>query len=275
MRTSQKIHLVVIDPQNDFMDQPSAALRVAGATADMQRLAAFVHTFGDRLEDIHVTMDSHQIVDIAHPAWWKDAQGNSPAPYTIITVDDIETSIWTTRDPRARARSLEYAKALATGGKYQLMIWPPHCLIGSVGHAIQPDLEQALRAWCEKEFAMIDFVTKGTNPYTEHYGGLMAEVPDASDPSTQLNVRLIETLQQADVILIAGEALSHCVKETLNQIVDNIGAEHLQKIQIMTDCTSPVAAVHGGPDFPAIAQQWVTDMQKKGVLLTTSTTFFN
>ena len=30
--------LLMIDPQNDFMDVPCAALPVAGAAADMQRL---------------------------------------------------------------------------------------------------------------------------------------------------------------------------------------------------------------------------------------------
>ena len=113
------------------------------------------------------------------------------------------------------------------------------------------------------------------SPYTEHYGGLLAEVPDSQDPSTQLNTHLLQTLQEADIILIAGEALSHCVKETLDQIADNIGPEHVKKIQILTDCTSPVPAAPGGPDFPVIAQQWLKDIQKRGVQLTTTTSFFN
>jgi nicotinamidase/pyrazinamidase len=276
MKKTTKIHLLVIDPQNDFMDQSGAALPVTGATLDMQRLALFIRTFGDRLADIHVTLDSHQIVAIFHPAWWRNSKGESPAPYTIITSDDIEASIWTTRDPNMRKRSLEYVKALeATGKNYMLMIWPPHCLIGTLGHAVQKDLMDALVEWQTKEFATVDFVTKGTNPYTEHYGGLMAEVADPTDQHTLLNSRLLETLQEADIILIAGEALSHCVKETLNQILDNIGAEHLKKIQILTDCTSPVPKVGNGPDFPAISKLWVAEVQKKGVQLTSSTTFFN
>ena len=96
-----------------------------------------------------------------------------------------------------------------------------------------------------------------------------------------MNTKLLSILQQADVILIAGEALSHCVKETINQIADNIGDEHIKKIQILTDATSPVAAAKDAqgnllsPDFPAIAQEWLRDIQKRGVQLTTTTTFFN
>ena len=37
-----KIHLVAIDPQNDFC-RPDGALSVPGASADMDRLALLVH----------------------------------------------------------------------------------------------------------------------------------------------------------------------------------------------------------------------------------------
>lgn len=271
----RKVHLLVIDPQNDFMDLPGSALPVTGANDDMNRLADFVNKHGDKLEDIHVTMDSHQRVDIAHPTWWKDATGKQVQSFTLITSSDIEAGIYSTRDPRQRQRSLDYVKQLESTGKKVLFIWPAHCCIGTWGHGIQENMMNALLGWQEKQYAMVDFVTKGTNPYTEHYGALMAEVPDAEDPSTQLNTRLLEVLQTADEILIGGEALSHCVMETLNQIVDNIGDEHVAKINIMTDATSPVGHNPGGPDFPAIAQAWLKDIQKKGVRVTTTTTYFN
>ena len=272
---STKVHLVIIDPQNDFMDSPQSALPVAGANADMDRLAEFIRTNGKKLEDIHVTLDSHQVVDIAHPAWWRKADGTMVDAWTLIKADDIEAGIYTPRDKNQYKRSLEYARQLEKTGKYILIIWPEHCRIGTWGHGVQENLMSALLDWQRNEFAMVDFVTKGTNPYTEHYGGLQAEVPDATDPSTQLNTKLLQTLQTADIILIAGEALSHCVKETINQIADNIGEEHIKKIQILTDATSPVAKAAGTPDFPAIAQQWLHDIQQRGVQVTTTTTFFN
>lgn len=273
MRT-KKIHLVIIDPQNDFMDSPKSALPVTGANVDMDRLAAFIRSHGHRLEDIHVTLDSHQVVDIAHPSWWRDAQGNSVTPFTLIKADDIRAGIYVPRDPGQLKRSLAYAEALEKTGKYMLFIWPEHCLIGTWGHAIQENLATALTQWQRDEFAQVDYVTKGSNPFTEHYGGLMAEVPDPNDPTTQLNTGLISTLQTADIILIAGEALSHCVKETIDQIVDNIGTDHIGKLVILTDATSPVPQAPGGPDFPAIAATWLTDVQKRGVQVSTTTSFF-
>jgi nicotinamidase/pyrazinamidase len=170
---------------------------------------------------------------------------------------------------------LGYTKALEATGKYLLMIWPEHCLIGSAGHAVHPDLFSALVAWEKKRFANIDFVTKGVNPFTEHFGGLMAEVPLASDPSTGLNTKLLEVLQSADIVAVAGEALSHCVLTTVTQIADNIGEDHVKKFHILTDCTSPVPAVPNGPDFPAIGKQWLKDMEKRGMTLTTSEEFLS
>ena len=74
-RTTQ---LLVIDPQNDFCDLPATycpagnapSLPVAGAHADMQRLAAFIRTQGHQLDAITVTLDSHQRFDIANPDFW-------------------------------------------------------------------------------------------------------------------------------------------------------------------------------------------------------------
>jgi nicotinamidase/pyrazinamidase len=80
-------------------------------------------------------------------------------------------------------------------------------------------------------------------------------------------------LQEADIIGIAGEASSHCVATTIQQIVDNIGDQHLPKIHILTDCMSPVPQTPGAPDFPAIAQKFLKDMEARGLVLTTSDAF--
>jgi nicotinamidase-related amidase len=267
------VQLVVIDPQNDFMDLPNSALPVPGAVEDMQRVAAFVDRVGPKLDDIHVTLDSHRLIDIAHPAWWVDVEGNMPAPFTIISLDDVRAGVWVPRNPAFRVRTMDYVEQLEAGGKYPLCIWPPHCLIGTWGHNVQEDLNTALQRWSEKEFAMVDYVTKGSNPWTEHYGALMAEVPDPADPSTALNADFLQMLADADMVAIAGEALSHCVKETVTQIADNIGDEQIKKFYILTDCCSPVPAVPGGPDFPQIAQDWLREMERRGMNLTTSVDF--
>ena len=68
------VHLLVIDPQNDFCD-PNGSLFVPGADEDMKRLGGFIERVKDKLNDIHVTLDCHRKVDIAHPIWWRDSSG--------------------------------------------------------------------------------------------------------------------------------------------------------------------------------------------------------
>lgn len=270
-----RIELVIIDPQNDFMDTAVASLPVPGATEDMKRLATMIDRIGSKLEDIHVTLDSHRVIDVAHPGMWRNENGDYPNPFTVISVDDIDNSIWVPRNPAFRARLLDYARTLERQGNYPLMVWPEHCLIGSVGHNVQSDLAAALQRWERKEFANVDYVTKGTNTFTEHYGALMAEVPDPEDPATQLNGRFLDMLAEADMIAVAGEALSHCVKSTVSQIADNIGPEHVKKFYILTDASSPVPMVPGGPDFPAIANAWLKDMEARGMKLMTTDAFLS
>lgn len=288
MGKNLKVHLVIIDGQNDFMGNDdgtpysvklesgkalTATLPVKGAVSDMKRLAKMVDRVGPRIEDIHATLDSHRVIDVAHAGMWRDENGKSPNPFTIIGSNDIKSGIWVPRNPNLRQRMLDYARALEAGGSYLLIIWPEHCLIGTWGHNIQTDLADALLRWERSQYANVDYVVKGTNPYTEHYGALMAEVPDSSDPSTQLNTAFLGVMQDADIIGFAGEASSHCVLTTLKQVVQNIGKEHLKKFHLLTDCMSPVAPAPGTPDFPAIADKFLKEMAVEGMILTTSTEF--
>jgi nicotinamidase-related amidase len=260
----KKVHLLMIDPQQDFCS-PSGALFVPGAAEDMARVAAMITRLGDRIDDIHVTLDQHHLLDVAHPAMWKGADGKHPAPFTIITPKDVENGVWTPVIPSLTRRMLAYVKALETGGRYPLCIWPPHCLIGGAGAAIVPEVMAALNTWANAVKGTVDFVSKGSNIFTEHYSGVKAEVPDPEDPSTQLNMRLIQTLEQADEILIVGEAGSHCLRSTITDVADGFSsADYVQKFTLLTDATSPV------PGFEALQEKFIADMTAKGMRLSTT-----
>ena len=165
------VQLLIIDPQNDFME--GGSLAVDGATADMQRLAALLNRVGGKLADIHVTMDSHHLIDVAHPGMWRDADGNNPAPFTMIGSDDIKNGIWLPRNRGLVQRMADYAQALEADGKYPLMVWPEHCVIGTPGHNVQPDLMNALAQWERDYTGVVNYVTKGVNIFTEHYLSLI------------------------------------------------------------------------------------------------------
>ncbi len=221
----------------------------------------------DRLTDVHVTLDSHRKVDVSHPVWFVDADGNHPAPFTAITTADLVSGRWTTTWPGAWGRTRAYLEALEAGGRYPHVIWPEHCLIGSEGHNVWPALFDALQAWSER-FALVDFVTKGSNPWTEHFSAVQAEVPDPEDPTTQLNARLISTLEDADVVLLAGEASSHCLANTVRDIARNLAdPAFVQKLVLLEDATSPV------PGFETYEADILRDLLALGMRTTTTTQF--
>lgn len=288
-RKNLKVHLLVVDPNKDFMGEDDgtpltetlnngtahvASLPVKGAVSDAKRGAALIDRVGHKLDDIHVTLDSHHTMHIAHPDMWQDDNGKQPAPYTQIKADDMKNGIWRARNPGHQKRLYEYLIALQATGPFAFhTIWPPHCRIGTWGHNVQNDLEAALTQWERKNMGVVDYVTKGSSVWTEHFGGLMAEVVDPNDPSTQLNAELVRTLQEADILGVFGWASSHCVKRTVEQVADNIGDEHVKKMILLTDCMSPVPAIPNVVDFPAIAAQFLKDMQARGMTLMKATEF--
>ena len=257
-------HLLIIDPQNDFCDIPGATLPVAGANDDMLRLAAFIREHGAELDNITVTLDSHSPVHIAHPAWWQDAKGTSPPPFTAVSAADVQSGKWLTRDPRRQASSLTYVRELERGGKYVLVIWPEHCLIGSWGHNIHAAVKTELDAWARRELKPVEVVIKGMNPGTEHYSAVRAEVPDASDPDTQVNTKLVRSIAAADRVIVAGEALSHCVAATVRDLERLTPGGVARKLTLLADASSPV----GG--FEALGSAFVSELTAKG--MTTSKT---
>jgi nicotinamidase/pyrazinamidase len=263
---SARVELLVIDPQNDFCD-PGGALYVPGAERDMDRLARMVRRLKGKLADVHVTLDSHHPVHIANPVFWKDASGKHPAPFTLITEADVESGRWTATQPGLYRRARQYVRDLARHGRYDLTVWPPHCLIGSPGHAVYPMLFDAFLEW-EARFAVVDFVTKGSNIFTEHYSAVQADVPDPTDPSTQINTELIRTLEKADVIAIAGEALTHCLANTVTDIANNFGDDSfVSKLVLLTDASS------GIPGFEKYSNGFITDMTRRGMQLSTTADF--
>lgn len=274
---NRDLYLLVIDPQNDFCDLPSAyrpllpdgeraapALPVAGAHADMERVAGLIERGGRGLAGIGITLDSHNRVDVAHPTFWMGGDGSAVAPFTEIAAADVRAGRYLPRLASALPRVLAYLDALETAGRYRLMVWPVHCEIGTWGQNVHADVRAAYNRWEESTLGVVDKIVKGTNPWTEHYSAVMAEVVDADDPATGLNRPFIERLLRADQVFIAGEAGSHCVKATTEHIAEQFGAEGMGRLVLLTDCMSPVAG------FEAQYDGFVRDMLARGAQVATS-----
>jgi len=251
-----KNHLVVIDPQNDFCDLPeryrprlagtepvAPSLPVPGAHADMLRVAAIIREGGAGLAGISVTLDSHHHLDIGHPTFWETAEGGAVGPFTTISAADVRDGRFRPRWKDAGARVQAYLEALEAQGRFTHMVWPIHCEIGTWGHNVHDDVRLACNRWEESRLAIVNMVIKGTNPWTEHYSAIQAEVPDPADETTQINQAFLAELRQADRIFITGEAASHCVKATTEHIADAFtrAGDDLSRLVLVTDCMSPVA----------------------------------
>lgn len=248
------IHLLIIDPQNSFCD-PKGELYVSHAEQDMARLVRFIHDQGDSLGRITVTLDSHNRMHIAHPVWWRDHTGNEPKPFTVISADDLRDGRYTTADPKNHDWSLRYLEKTVPH-----VIWPMHCLAGTWGHQVFEPLNTALSAWADR-YTDLEFIFKGSSRYTEHFSAIRPslEVPD--DPSTRTNRMLVKTLGQADRILVAGEAASHCVAETVKDLIAD-DPDLVKKIILLKNCMSPVAG------FEDLAKHFFTSMTNLGVTIT-------
>ena len=122
-------------------------------------------------------------------------------------------------DPTYKRWCLKYTKELEKKENLKLTIWPEHCIIGSVGHAVTPDINIAVQKWAKKTKSSVHYVLKGQNCHTEMYSALMAEVEDERDPRTSLNTSLLARINLADRVIVCGQALSHCVNYTLRDIL--------------------------------------------------------
>ena len=264
------LRFVGIDWQHDFCST-DGALYVPGADEDAKRCSAMIKRLKRKITGMHFTMDCHQLVHIAHPIWWINSKGEHPTPFTIITIEDVEDGVWKTTNHALQQWSLHYVKELKNKGKYVLCIWPPHCLIGQKGNNIYDPIAETLTEW-EALFRKVDYRVKGSNPYTEHYSAIEAEVTDSNDPTTQLQTgkgSLIQLLADADIVATTGQALSHCLANTIRSVVNNFGEENIKKLWLIKDCTSSV------PGFEQLGEDFINEMVGRGMNITTSTEFLS
>lgn len=267
-------HLLIIDPQNDFCDLPAAlvpagqkpTLPVAGAHADMLRLSEWIDKNRHQLDAITVTMDHHHRLDIAHPAFWRKDDGSAVGPFTTITSAQVKEGAYRPAPGLSAERASAYLEALESSGRFAHMVWPVHCQIGTWGQCIHATLQSALDLWEDETARNVCHVHKGENPWTEHYSALRAEIPVETDPATGLNRKLLDQLAKADRILVAGEAGSHCVRATVEHLVENWQGE-LSRICLLTDAMSPV------PGFESAQSAFLEASAAKGVSLLSTDRF--
>lgn len=265
---NKSICVLLVDPQTDFCD-PSGSLFVKGADEDMTRFSAAFEKIGlAKVGDVFVTLDTHQRYHIAHSLFWVNTAGEHPTPFTPISSSLVRQGIWKATRSEHQKWAEQYVAALEKKGKFTLVIWPDHCLVGTKGHTVYPPVQAVLEKWERKNTRAVNYVLKGNNAFTEHYSGLRAEVERDDDPKTQLNQDLIARLSSFDRIVVAGEAKSHCVNFTVRDLVQVLPEKQRGKVWL---CKDAMASVTG---FEKEGEAFFDDIKKLGVRLVKSSEAF-
>lgn len=264
----EKVHLVIIDMQVDFC-HPTGSLYVPGAEEDIERLSAFIFHHAAAISRITCTLDSHLPIQIFHPYWWVNEAGEHPEPLTVISQQAVQAGTW--RPFIMPGYSTEYVARLEKEAKKQLIIWPYHVLIGGAGHILDPTLWSVVQWHSLARQTQPVWLPKGTVPHSEHYSAVQPEVAVPGHPQGGKDEAFLNSLRQSDHILVAGEAASHCVLETLADLVVEFADEPdlLQRIYVLQDCMSPVR--HPDIDFEALTQTQFEQFAEAGIHLIDST----
>jgi len=258
----RQIHLLIIDMQVDFC-HPQGALYVPGAEGDIRRLIGFIYRHAGKISKITCSLDSHLPFQIFHPAWWADENGRHPDPFTVISAADVEAGRW--QPLRSPDWSVQYVHRLEKAAKKALVVWPYHVPIGGIGNALDPELWSAVFWHSIARQVQPYWWIKGTTPEVEHYSILKPEVARPEQPQDAKGQAFLAELEKEDMLLIAGEASSHCVLETVNDLVQAFAdrPDMLSRFHILQDCMSPV--MHPEIDFAALAQAEYERFAQMGV----------
>ncbi|AFY37326.1 hypothetical protein Lepto7376_0952 [[Leptolyngbya] sp. PCC 7376] len=285
----KRICLMAIDVQNTFCI-PDFELFVGGqsgmgAVEDNDRLCQFIYRNLNTLTEIAPTMDTHTAMQIFHPIFWVNDAGEHPQPASTISHDDVQQGVWKVNPAIAYSISkgnyvglqqfaLHYTKQLSDDSKYPLTIWPYHSMVGGIGHALVSAVEEAMFFHNLTRHSQTNFEIKGGNPLTENYSVLRPEVlKDAKDrPIAQKNTRFLQKLLNFDAVIIAGQAKSHCVAWTIDDLLSEILTQDpnlAKKVYLLEDCTSPVV-IPGVVDFTPQADEAFERFVKAGMHIVTS-----
>jgi nicotinamidase-related amidase len=261
-----RLCLLAVDIQNTFCI-PEFELFVGGRTGtgavdDNRRLCDFIYRNLGEITQIFPSLDTHHAMQVFHAIWLVDEHGNHPAPYTLVSAQDVASGRWRMNGAVADALGIDrgyaerhlahYTRQLAEGGKYDLTIWPYHAMLGGIGHALVSAVEEAIFFHGLARFSNPEFQGKGDNPLTEHYSMLGPEVTEGPDGDRLggKNAELIEKLLTFDAVVVAGQAKSHCLAWTIDDLLgdEDVRERLADRTYLLEDCTSAVV-VPGVVDY--------------------------
>lgn len=249
----EKVLLIGIDFQRDFIDE-IGSLAVAGSLQDIYNFLRFFYENFFEISDVILTGDSHNPSQIFHSGWWENERGVNPSDFKSIYYDDIENGKY--KPLYYKAESIEYLKYLKENENRSLVIWPYHCIEGTEGALIEP---QIMNMYYVHQIVMNkkhNILFKSQTQLAEMEGAFALDHPGGSDFE---NTDILNEMKNYDKIIIAGESKSHCVLESVKQMLKfhNYDKDFASKIYILEDCMS---SLKGFEDF---AEEEFKKMEKE------------
>jgi nicotinamidase-related amidase len=249
-----KVLLLIIDPQNDFI---IGTLKVEGSEEDCLRIARFIDMHKNEIDSIKVTLDMHPENHISFPNYWLTSKNEHPEPFTLIT---LNACIYNEFRPVEFRNTLRVGDYLCRVGQHT--VWPSHCVVGTDGCKVIECISSVLETMGDK----VEYHEKGTDKNFEMYSAF-----SSTNPSYPKNYDLMHDIcEDYTHVIVVGEALSHCVKDTLNDLLDYRDALKFNtQFILLKDCSSPV------PDKnkPDLKIKLIEQFRKRGVIISDSTSF--
>ena len=278
-----RVALILIDVQNTFC-LPDFELFVGGrsgngAVEDNRRLCEFMYRNLATITQIVTTLDTHHAMQIFHPIFLVDAQGRHPEPLTLVSAQDVSDGRWKFNPLIApslgisgndgQAHLEHYTQSLQASDKYDLTIWPYHAMLGGIGHALVSAVEEALFFHTTARYSQPVMKIKGQQSLTEHYSAIGPEVlHDVRGGSlAEKDTLLLDVVRRNDIVVIAGQAKSHCVAWTVTDLLRQIEAENPQlaeRVYLLEDCSSAVV-VPGIVDYTHAADEAYARFEAAGM----------
>jgi nicotinamidase-related amidase len=168
-----------------------------------------------------------------------------------------------------------YCQTLQDGGRYNLYLWPLHCLKGTPGQALSAVIEEVWMYHTLVHGTQGHIESKSVEPLSERYSAFSSEVMWGRS-GRKIGSRsedLLSRIQKWQALIVLGQAGSHCVRSSVDDLIRHLLAtnpEFISRIYIVVDCMSSVV-VPGVVDYTPQFEESLVRWQAAGCKLVLST----
>ena len=262
--------VLLIDYQQDFCNILEGSLYVQGAREDCDRASNWLKKNESNIDHIYASLDTHLQGSIFFSSYWQDKNGKHPSPFTVITSEDVSSKKWTPEKVENSVWAQHYVDELAKANKV-LVIWPLHCISETPGHKLYSVINTfienyALLRKAEGDEHPVTIISKGMDRRTEMFGIFFPEVATTELVEHSNPIDKLHQMNEYDRLIVMGEARSHCVLSTLQQIAAE-SPSLLKKTVVLLDTMSVI------PGFEQSTKDGFESLERRGMTITDTAIF--